>query len=191
MNFITNGTQDVVMGSGDLYGMPTADIVDLFNVTTTEAESLVYLGFIEANAILKAAIEKAKITAANGGDIGSIVKGKTVTFQTGIMSWNLENVANMLTGSDYEVEAVTGKTTFTYAHEDNIPSVYLRFISTDETAKKKITINMFSCSFNSELEFNFNLDKPVTFDYSFDVTAQTKASISKHLYYEVICEDIV
>jgi hypothetical protein len=190
MNFITNGTEDVVMGSGDLYGMPTKGIVDLFTLTTTEEEKLVYLGFIEANAILKAAVEKSKIKAANGGDIGSIVKSKTVTFKTGIMSWNLDNIAKLLTGSDYETEEITGKTTFTYAHEDQSPNVYLRFVSTDDTAKKKITINMFSCSSNSELSFDFNLDRPVTFDYSFDVTAQTNTE-SKHVYYQIITETIV
>lgn len=189
MNYVTNGDQSVVLGSGDLYAVAVSDIADLFNLTTTEEEKLTYLGYIEANAVLKSSVEKADIKAANAGKVGSVTKDKTITFATGIFSWNLSNVSKFLTGSDCTVDEATGKTVFTYAHEDNAPNVYLRFVSTDEKAKKKITVNMLSCSFNSDLSFDFNNDKPITFDYAFDVLSQ-KNSAGKHVYYQVITETI-
>lgn len=190
MAFITNGTQEVLMGSGDLYAMPVTGIANLFSLTTTEESGLVYLGYIEANATLKSAVEKTQITAANAGKVGSLVKERTTTFQTGIFSWNLENISKFLTGSDYAEDTETGKKTFTYAHEDISPRVYLRFISTDESAGKKVTINMLSCEFAGELTFDFGTEKPVTFDYLFDVFAQKNPTTSKNVYYQVICEDI-
>lgn len=189
MNFVTNGNQQVVLGSGDLFAVALKDIADPFNLTTIEEEKLTYLGYIEANAVLKSSVEKTDLEAANAGKVGSLIKNKTITFQTGIFSWNLDNISKFLTGSDYTIDETTGKTTFTYAHEDNAPNVYLRFVSTDESAKKKISVNMFMCSFNGELSFDFNNEDPVTFDYSFDVLSQTNAA-GKHVYYQVITEDI-
>ena len=190
MNYITNGTQEVVMGSGDLYAIPVKEIEDVFTLTTEEEEKLTYLGYIEANSVLKSAVEKAPIKAANAGTVAELVKEKKITFQTGIFSWNLENISKFLTGSDYNVDETTGKTTFSYAHEDNTPNVYLRFISTDEASRKKIIVNMFTCSFSGELNFDFNNEKPVTFDYAFSVMSRRNPSNGKHIYYEVTVEDI-
>lgn len=189
MNYITNGNQDVVMGSGDLYAIALKDIADPFNLTPEEEAKLTYLGYIQANAVLKSAVEKVDLEAANAGKVGSLIKSKTITFQTGIFSWNLDNVSKFLTGSDYVKEETTGKTTFTYAHEDNTPNVYLRFVSKDESAKKKVTVNMLFCSFAGELSFDFNNDDPVTFDYNFNVLSLSNKE-GKHVYYQVICENM-
>ncbi|MDU7337946.1 MAG: hypothetical protein E7L17_07525 [Clostridium sp.] len=190
MNYIKNGNQEVVMGSGDLYAIPVKEIADVFNLTEAEEAKLTYLGYIEANSVLKSEIEKEPLKSANAGLVGEFIKEKTNTFQTGIFSWNLENISNFLTGSTYTVDETTGKTIFSYAHEDKSPNVYLRFVSTDEAAKKKIVVNMFTCAFNGELNFDFNLEKPVTFDYAFTIIAQLKPSTGKHVYYEVSVEDL-
>lgn len=190
MNYLKNGSQEVVMGSGDLYAVPVKEIADIFNLTEAEESKLTYLGYIEANSVLKSEIETVPIKAANAGLVGQLIKDRTITFQTGIFSWNLENISKFLTGSTYTTDETTGKTTFSYANEDNIPNVYLRFVSTDEAAKKKITVNMFSCSFNGELNFDFNTEKQVTFDYSFSVISQKNPNTGKNIYYEVSVEDI-
>lgn len=183
--------KDVVMGSGNLYAMPVSEIANVFNLTSAEEDKLVNLGYIEANASLKSAVEKQEVEAANAGTVMEFIKKKTVTFQTGIFSWNLENVSRFLTGSDYAVDEETGKTTFSYSNEDTPPDVYLRFISEDPSSKKRITINMFCCSFSGELAFDFSNDKPVTFDYSFKLlTRMSLNTDAKKKYYEVVLEDM-
>lgn len=163
----------------------------MFNLTSSEEEKLIHLGYIEANAALKAAVEKVEVEAANAGTVLELTKKKTVTFQTGIFSWNLGNVAKFLTGSDYTVDEETGNSKFVYAHEDSSPDVYLRFVSEDIKSKKRIVINMFCCSFNGELAFDFSNDKPVTFDYSFKLLSKINLnSPSRHQYYEVNLEEM-
>jgi hypothetical protein len=160
MSFLTNGDQNVVIGSGDLYAIPITEIEDPFNLTTEEEENLRFLGYIESNAVLNAAIEKQEIEAANAGTVAEFIKKKTVTFSTGIFSWCLESVAELLTGSKYEDDIVGDKKSFTYSHEDQSPNVFLRFIKTDEKAGKKIIIDMYKGSFNDDLAFDFNNDNP-------------------------------
>lgn len=190
MNYITSGSETVVLGSGDLYALPVSQISDVFNLTTAEESELIYLGFIEANSTLTTSIDKSALKAANAGTVASIVKDKTVSFSTGILSWNLDNVSQLLTGSDVVTDSTSGKTTFTYAYEDKSPEVYLRFVSADSSANKKITINMFKCSFSGELKLEFSTEDPVTFDYSFDVLALKNSSRNKHDYYNIVTESI-
>lgn len=190
LNYVTSGSETVVLGSGDLYALPVSQIVDVFNLTEAEKSQLIYLGFIEANSTLTTSIDKDSVKAANAGKIFSFTKDKTVSFSTGIFSWNLNNVAQLLTGSDVVTDTVTGKTTFTYAHEDKSPDVYLRFVSADESANKKITVNMFKCSFSGELKLEFSTEDPVTFDYSFDVLALKNSTRNKHDYYNIVTENI-
>jgi len=190
MNFITKGNQEVVIGAGELYALPVSEITDVFALTATEEAKLTYLGYIEANAILKSEIEKVDLISANAGKFASVVKDKKVSFTTGIMEWHLGNISKFLTGSSYTLNEETGKSTFVYAREDKVPDVYLRFVGTDESAAKKITMTMFTCSFTGTLNFDFNREKAITFDYSFDVFATKNPTTQKHLYYSVTCENI-
>lgn len=183
-------TNEIVLGSGDLYAIPIKDVTNVFSLTTEEEAKLTCLGYIEGNATLKAAIEKIDIVAANAGKVDSLNKDRKVSFQTGIFSFNLDNVSKFLTGSDYTVDQTTGKSKFSYANEDKTPKVYLRFVSDNKASNKKVVVNMFCCSFSGELAFEFSNEKPITFDYSFDVLAQKNTTTGKNIYYEVITETI-
>lgn len=186
-------TKEVFLGSGDLYAIPITEVTDVFSLTTAEEAKLTsgYLGYIEANATLKAVVETIDLVAANAGDVASLPKSKKVSFQTGIFSFNLDNVSKFLTGSKYTVDEATGKSTFTYANEDKTPNVYLRFVSENKASNRRIIVNMFSCSFSGELAFEFSNEKPVVFDYSFKVLSQKSPTSGKHIYYEVTTETIV
>lgn len=188
-----SNTKEVFLGSGDLYAISASELTNVFSLTTAEEEKLKsgYLGYIEANATLKAVVEKIDLIAANAGKVESLNKDRKVSFQTGIFSFNLDNVSKFLTGSEYTVDEATGKSKFTYANEDKTPKVYLRFVSENKASNKKVVVNMFSCSFAGELAFEFSNEKPVTFDYSFDVLAQKNTTTGKNVYYEVTTETIV
>lgn len=169
LNYIENDGNVVVLGSGELYAMKLTPSTDYSTVTT---ESMTDLGYIQANATLKMSAETKDIETANAGTVGSVSGKKAVSFTTGIMSWDLDNLANFLTGSSVTTDATSGKKTFYYGDADKAPNVMLRFVSEDEAANKKITIDMYKCNFNGEVGFDFGED-PITFDYSFKVLATT------------------
>lgn len=178
----------VVLGSGWLYAAPYKDISNPFALSTEDEAKLTNIGFIESNAKL---VAKSKIVSAESANAGKVFNrnvGKEVSFQTGIISWNLDSVSKFLTGSDYTVDETTGKKTFLYANSDSAPRVFLRFIYTDETENKKITMDMFCGQFNSGLTLDFNNKNPVSFDYSFDLLAKDNGT--KYVYFRIDEEKI-
>ena len=183
LNYITNGTNKVILGSGQLYAIETPS-----TDTVPDTASMVNIGFIESNASLKASATTTDVRSANSGKVGTVQKDKNVEFSTGIISWDLKNVSDFLTGSEFVINTETGTKTFTYCEDDSTPTTYLRFISEDLKAKKRITVNMFRCNFKGELNLDFNTEKPITFDYTFDVLMSILSGKKK--YFEVIEEDI-
>jgi hypothetical protein len=186
LNYIEADGRSVILGSGQLYAIQNTGSLDYSTITT---ESMTDLGFIQANAELKASAERKDIETANGGTVASVQGKKTVEFVTGIMDWNLSNVSSFLTGSSVVEDVATGKKTLYYGDADKSPNVMLRFVSEDETAKKRITIDIFKCSFMGELGFIFGED-PITFDYAFKVLSTTMPN-NKMGYFSVTEEDIV
>lgn len=187
LNYVTSDGKSVLLGSGELYAMKHTSGMDYSTVTTA---SMTDLGFIEKDATLKAAIETVDLESANDGILATLPKKKTVTFETGIMEWNLKNVSDFLTGSSYLLDATTGTKKFYYGDADKAPDVMLRFVSEDETAGKRITVDIYKCNFNGDLEMAFSNDDPVTFDYNFKVLSTIMPN-TKQGYFLVTEEDIV
>lgn len=186
LNYITgDGGNSVVLGSGELYAIKHTPSIDYKTIATT---AMTDLGYIKANATLKATAESKEIETANAGTVGSVAGKKTVTFVTGIMDWNLKNIADFLSGSTYSKDATSGKETFEYNDADKATNVMLRFISEDEANNKRITIDIYKCNFVGELGFDFGED-PITFDYNFKVFATTKPD-GKLGYFTITTEPI-
>lgn len=187
LNYITEDSKSVILGSGELYAIKHTSGMNYATITTA---TMTDLGYIEANAKLSAKVDKKTVEAANAGDVFQFDGKKTVEFSTGIIEWNLKNIADFMTGSTYAVDETTGKKTFYYGDSDKSPNVFLRFVSEDEVAKKRITVDIYKCNFMGELAFDFNNDKPVTMDYSFKVLSTVMPN-SKQGYFLVTEEDIV
>lgn len=180
----TESFDSVVLGSGWLYASPVKDIANVFALTEAEEAALINVGYIESSAVLKAKSSSVYANAANAGRVKRAEGDKEVTFDTSIISWNLENVAKLLTGSDY-TEA-DGVKTFTYADSDSSPVVFLRFIHTDDVDNRKVTIDMYKAQFSGDLELNFSKKDAVSFNYSFDVLAKNNGT--KNVYVNVVEE---
>jgi len=187
LNYITADSKSVVIGSGELYAIKHTAGMNYGTVTT---ESMTDLGFIQANAVLKAKAETKDLVGANCGIVGTVPLSKEVTFETGIMEWNLDNVSKFLTGSDYSVVVETGVKKFYYGDADKAPDVMLRFVAEDEATGKRITVDIYKCNFSGELSLDFNNDDPITFDYSFKVLSTIMPN-TKRGYFLVTEEDIV
>ena len=174
-------TTSVVLGSGRLYAAKARDISNVFDLTAEDKAKLVDLGYIKANAKL---VSKAKVvtaTAANAGTVATFKGDPDVSFSVGIISWNMENVAEFLTGSDY-IETNREKK-FTYSANDNSPAVFLRFVYSNDAVGKVVTIDMLKCQFSGDLIFDFNTKDPVSFDYNFTLMSRTNGA--KNSYYTV------
>lgn len=164
MYSVKTDTDRVVLGSGELYAVVYDPDTDYSTLATSE---MTCLGFIKENAELKTTIERKDIESANRGTIASIAGKKTVEFNTGIFSYDLENVASFLTGSEFK--KVGSKTTFTFADNDKTPQVVLRFVAEDKDENTRITVDMFRCSWIGDFILDFNTEDPISFDYNFKV----------------------
>ena len=173
--------QTVVLGSGRLYAALAKDISNVFDLTTADEAKLVDLGYIEANAKLVAKAKSTPVTSANAGTVANFKAPPDVSFDTGIISWNLQNVAKFLTGSDY-VET-NGVKKFTYSANDHSPVVFLRFVYADDAVGKVITIDMVKCQFAGDLAFDFNTKDSISFDYNF--TLMSRPNGAKNTFYTV------
>ncbi|WP_312729410.1 hypothetical protein [Enterococcus sp.] len=171
----------VVLGSGTLYAALAKDISNVFNLTAADEAKLVDLGHIEANAKLLSKSKVNPVESANHGTVMTFKGPPDVSFSTGIITWNMENVAKFLTGSDY-IET-NGVKKFTYSANDNSPVVFLRFVYANDVVGKVITIDMVKCQFAGDLNFDFNLKSAISFDYNFRLMSRPNGA--KSTFYTV------
>lgn len=188
LNVISQNNKSVLVGSGELYAMKYTAEMYQKGTADIKTENMTDLGFIKEDAEIKASSELHEISAANAGVIGTIGGKKSVEFNTGIMEWNLENVANFLTGSEVEKSRDGKALTYFYSDTDKAPDVFLRFVSEDEAAKKRITLDMYRGNFMGELDLNFNGEDPVSFDYNFKLLS-TEVN-DKPRYFSIKEEDL-
>lgn len=193
MNIVKNNlksgkTSSVVVGSGYLYACEYDQIANPYAITVEERAAFDEIGYIESDAVLSAKATGVDLKTANYGKIGKIYSDKEVSFVTGVISWDLENVAKYLTGSEYE-ETKAG-TRFYYGVDDRAPRVCLIFISEDEKEGKRISIVMPLAQFQGELEMNFNSENPVSFNYAFDLMSTVNPEKQKSYYFYTDEEDV-
>lgn len=157
-NYFQNDTDNVVIGSGELYTC-------IFNkdklVDQMDAGEMKCIGYIKDTAEIKAEFEKQGFYINSHQKIRqSLVNIKNVEFSTDIISFDMENTALFLAGIyENNIYKLTSKRT--------LPQLCLKFVSTDETAGKQIIINMYHAEWNGEFNFKFDNDNPVEFDYTF------------------------
>lgn len=188
-NNLKSGKQsEAVVGSGYLYACIYDSIKNPYAITEEERAAFDEIGYIEDSAVLKATATGVDLKTANYGKIGKIYSDKEVSFVTGVISWNLENVAKYLTGSEYE-ETEAG-TRFYYGVDDRAPRVCLIFVSEDEKEGKRISIVMPLAQFQGELEMNFNAENPVSFNYAFDLMSTVNPEKQKSYYFYTDEEDV-
>lgn len=193
MNVVKNNlksgkTSSVVVGSGYLYACEYDQIANPYAITAEERAAFDEIGYIENDAVLSAKATGVDLKTANYGKIGKIYSDKEVSFVTGVISWDLENVAKYLTGSEYE-ETAAG-TRFYYGVDDRAPRVCLIFVSEDEKEGKRISIVMPLAQFQGELEMNFNAENPVSFNYAFDLMSTVNPEKQKSYYFYTDEEDV-
>lgn len=153
--------ETVLLGSGDLY-------IGYVSPTATESEitsALKNIGYISGGASLTYKPSFYEVRAANGGVITSNKTDEEVTFKSGILTWNLENIEK-LSAAYYSEDNAAGTRRVGIGGVKNIPINYLRFVHTKPDGLK-LTLNVFKAQAQSGFELTFDKEKETIIDAEF------------------------
>ncbi|WP_273130017.1 hypothetical protein [Bacillus weihaiensis] len=165
--------ETVLLGSGTLL---LAEGIDPTSATEEEIEAaLVEVGKISEGASLTLENEFVEV---RGGQKNQIIDtfqtNETVTFSTGICTWDLSKMSKF-TSASYTEDKTTGKRRMGIGGLPMVKPSYLRF----EHEKKdgfKIKINMFKAQNQAGLTLNFNNEDPSVQEYEFKLLADNSKS---------------
>lgn len=154
----------IVLGSGELY---LGKIENVENTTEeTIKAALKNVGAIESGATLTYTPTIQAIKSANRGTITSFVTEEEVTFGCGIMTWIIDNLAN-LAPATVEVDSETGAKTIKIGNKGMIPINYLRFIHKKKDGSGELIVNIAKAQSTKGFQFTFDSENPLTINYEF------------------------
>lgn len=180
----------IMLGQGELYIMPFNDIVDPANLTEAEEAKLIKIGAIESGATVNISKEYSHVKSYNRGTIMKFPKSTDVVFKTGVITFDLQNIAKFIYGSDYAVDTTNKTRTMIIGQSDITPNCYLRFVHTNKVDNKTLTVNVYRAMFTGEQEFNFN-DNAMATNYEFTALSvpMTKSAKTEYKFVEFIEHD--
>jgi hypothetical protein len=159
----------ILLGSGDLY---LGVVPNPATATEEEIEAaLVNVGAISGGAELVYKPSFKPIESANRGEIMSFLTKEEVTFKSGILTWNLENLSK-LSAAYYSEDTTSGTRRIGIGGVKNVPVNYLRFVHT-KPDDKKLTVNIFRAQAQSGFKLNFDNEKETVIDAEFKALAVT------------------
>lgn len=159
MHIVDTEKDKYIIGSGYLYAIEAKDFTEDMDVA-----NMVEIGWIKENAVFTHDTEMVEISAANSDGLIDVIPGKTTTeFDTGIISYNPENVRRFLLG---DCGGVEGDQDITHFGRFRRPRVALVFVGTDESGAE-LRLVMPRCVWVGKYELNFNNNDPIETNYHF------------------------
>ena len=175
-------TEPIMLGSGELYIAKSKDVTNLAAPTDEDLAKFVNIGAIKENASLTIKDDFIDIESTNRGVIDSWLKKREVNFKTGIITFNLENLAKFIYSTDYTDDTTTKTKTVSIGNEVG-DRCYLRFVHTDKSTGDTLTVNIPQARFAGEQEFEFGDDATVT-NYEFKALSTQINGKSKYFIIE-------
>ncbi|MGX1902431.1 hypothetical protein ACT3HK_13945 [Thermolongibacillus altinsuensis] len=155
----------ILLGSGDLY----LGQVDP-NATETEIQAaLVNVGAISGGATLTYKTKFTDVKSANRGTLMSFLTDEEVTFKSGVLTWNLENLSKLYAAN---FTSDTTKKRVGIGGIKNVPINYLRFVHTKPDGKK-LTVNIFKAQAQDGFDITFDSEKETVLDVTFKALSVT------------------
>ena len=170
MNYLNTDKDSVLLGSGYLYAMPAAS----FDKMSIDIDDMTEIGYIKDSAKFTRTHDSKEIESANYGVVDTVNGKYTTTFETGIISYNADNVANFLTG-DVVVNGNNTKTTY-FGEGSKSPAVALVFKGEDEDTGNSFMLVMPKCKWVGDYTLDVNNDNPVELNYNFTCLNTTMAN---------------
>lgn len=163
----------IILGSGELY---LGIVPNIETATETEIVPLLEnVGAIEGGASLTYKPSFKEVESSNRGTIAKFLSKEEVTFKTGIITWDLDNL-KMLCPANVKEDVSNNTKTMIIGGQGAIPVNYLRFEHTKKDGKK-LTINIYKASADGGFEFNFDSEKPLSVNYEFTALAKNDGSL--------------
>lgn len=161
--------QVVLLGSGDLY---LASINDVVNATEAEiTNALVKVGEIQGEATLKYSPEFHEVRGgATNGVIANFLTKEDVTFSSGVLTWDLQNMEK-LTAAYYSEDTTNNTKRIGIGGKGSVPVNYLRFVHKKVQDGKNLTVNIFKAQNQNGFDLKFNPEKETVIDTEFKALA--------------------
>jgi hypothetical protein len=156
-------TDPVILGSGELY-LGKVDNPESASEATIEA-ALKNVGAIDSGAEVSYSPEFEEIRSANRGLITRLMTSEEVTFSCGVMTWVMENLAE-IAPSTLTTDATTGEKRLQIGGQKELPINYLRFIHKKKDGGELI-VNILKAQVTNGFNFAFDGDAASVFEYEF------------------------
>lgn len=164
----------IVLGSGELY---LGKVDNPETATETEIEAaLKNVGAIEAGATLEYKPTIKEVKSANRGTLMRFVSEEEVTFDCGIMTWMVDNLAS-LAPATVETDAVTGTKKIKIGGRGMLPCNYLRFLHKKKDASGELIVNIFKAQATNGFSFTFDNENPLVLNYEFSALSDTNGNL--------------
>lgn len=152
----------ILLGSGDLY----IGQVDP-NASETEIETaLVKIGEISGGATLTYEPEFEEVRGGAQNAVLAVFKtAESVTFTTGLITFDLENIAK-LNAAYYSEDTTEGKRRVGIGGLRDVPVNYLRFVHTKPDGKR-VMVNIFKAQNQKGFELSFDPEDATVMDLEF------------------------
>lgn len=158
-------TQEILFGTGEL-----------FIVTEDGGEEVeTKVGESSGEASLNVSYEFRDVRGgAKNQVLKSLMTSETVTFNCGILTYDLKSIKEFVAGYFSEDE-IKGTKTLGIGGNINVPVKRLRFVHTKEDGKT-ITLEMYKAQNRAGLNWIFNPEEETVFAYEFSLLADTSKS---------------
>lgn len=164
----------ILLGSGELY---LGKIDNVEEATEEEIKSaLKNVGAIEAGATLEYSNSIQEIKSANRGTLMRFVSDEEVKFNCGVLTWNLENLAN-LAPATVDVDPETGTKTIKIGGKGQLPINYLRFIHKKKDGSGELIVNIFKAQATNGFSFTFDNENPLSVNYEFSALSDANGNL--------------
>lgn len=124
---------EILMGAGEVFMYEfTGKEIPENNIIETEAHNV---GHTSAGASIDYKPEKYDVTNSYGNTVKSFITKEEITFKTGLLTWNLANLA-LLTTAKITEDKVKKVRTLTFGGGGSLKNVLVRFVHEKENGKK-------------------------------------------------------
>lgn len=164
----------IILGSGELY-LGVVENPETALETAIEA-ALKNIGAIESGATLEYKPSIQEIESTNRGTLMRFVTKEEVTFDCGILTWKVDNLAS-LAPATVSTDTTTGTKTVKIGGKGMLPVNYLRFVHTKKDGSGTITVNILKAQNTNGFSFAFDKEKPLSIGYQFSALATTDGTL--------------
>lgn len=162
---------DIILGSGKLYIVLFGDSMPTDAVIETDSNNV---GRIKGGAKLTYKPTQYEVVDDDNYVVRRIITKEEVTFTSGILTWNLDNL-NKLSPATMSIDADKNEKVLKIGGKTDMDNYLVRFVHTKKSGKK-LRVTLLGNA-GSGFTFQFNPDKETTYDADFSALSQDDGTL--------------